>query len=637
MKTSKNLKKWRSWVSTIGRRVIESRSELISIFSTVDDVLREEGLQKGLERFTEFANILFLKLLSEVEDGKEECGEKSVIDPSYRWRHFRDKKGSELLSYISDTVLKWFSREYQDAHIFQPLQIKHPDNLRQIIDLLDGLQLTDINADIKGDAFEYFIRSYSASNPSDLGEIFTPRHIVKTMVRLLKPNIGETICDPFCGTGGMLITVFKHLMDTMPRNSGNLDTLRMRTVYGVEFTKTASIAKMNMILAGDGHNNVHRRDSLANPVDGKYDIVITNMPFAQKTRYGDLYHVPSRMGDVICPQHCMRSLADGGRMAIIVPDGFLSNPNKAFENVRRLLLDRATLKSVISLPRGAFEPYNRTKASILYFTDVRTSKTENHYWSFDVRNDGFTLDRRRRRLPGDNDLDLVLSENQPERQSPEYLTALGIEKINAQKVRHNRCILATSHYRSVGWTTRFMTIRLSDLLEPSGGDKIGSAIDAPIMSITRARGLIDQTEKFQKRVASADISKYKKVYRGELVVGFPIDEGTLGFQFKYDFAAVSPAYKIWRLKDASVDVKFLDLLLRSRVMRSEYLAKMQGAVDRRRTISDDVFLSIEIPMPPPNVRSSIVETRRRLDDLTDQALDLDREISTQLNHLWRDA
>ena len=182
-----------------------------------------------------------------------------------------------------------------------------------------------------------------------------------------------------------------------------------------------------------------------------------------------------------------------------------------------------------------------------------------------------------------------------------------------------------------------MTIRLSDLLEPSGGDKIGSAIDAPIMSITRARGLIDQTEKFQKRVASADISKYKKVYRGELVVGFPIDEGTLGFQFKYDFAAVSPAYKIWRLKDASVDVKFLDLLLRSRVMRSEYLAKMQGAVDRRRTISDDVFLSIEIPMPPPNVRSSIVETKRRLDDLTDQALDLDREISTQLNNLWRDA
>ena len=132
-----------------------------------------------------------MKVLSEIEDGKASRGEKSFIDPAYRWNYFRDKSGTELLSYVSDTVLKWFSLEYRDENIFQPLQIKHPDNLRQIIELLDGLQLTDINADIKGDAFEYFIRSYSASNPSDLGEIFTPRHIVKTMVRLLKPEIGE--------------------------------------------------------------------------------------------------------------------------------------------------------------------------------------------------------------------------------------------------------------------------------------------------------------------------------------------------------------------------------------------------------------------------------------------------------------
>ena len=622
-------------VSTIGRRVIESRSELISIFSTVDDVLREEGLQKGLERFTEFANILFLKVLSEVEDGKEERGEQSAIDPSYRWNHFRDKKGYELLSYISDTVLKWFSLEYQDSHIFQPLQIKHPDNLRQIIDLLDDLQLTDINADIKGDAFEYFIRSYSASNPSDLGEIFTPRHIVKTMVRLLRPNIGETICDPFCGTGGMLIAAFKHLMDTMPRSAGNIETLRMRTVYGTELTKTASIAKMNMILAGDGHNNVIRDDSLAKPVDGKFDIVMTNMPFAQKTRYGDLYDVPSRRGDVICPQHCFRSLADGGRMAIIVPDGFLSNTTKAFEDVRRLLLERATLRSVISLPRGAFEPYNRAKASILYLTDVKTSQTGKHYWSFDVRNDGFTLDKKRRRIPGNNDLDLVLSESQPDRQPLRYLTELGIERISTSKARRNKSILAASHYRSAGFTSRFPTIRLSELLKPGSGKKIGREVDAPIMSITMERGLINQAEKFRKRVASANISKYHKVYRHELVVGFPIDEGTLGFQLKYEFAAVSPAYKIWRLKEPSANILFLDLLLRSQVMRTEYAAKMQGAVDRRRSISDDVFLSIEIPVPPPDVQAAIVDKRHLIDRVIDEARNLEREISTQLSDLWQ--
>ena len=621
-------------ISTLGKRVVQSRSELISIFATVNNLLREEGLQQGLERFTEFANILFLKVLSEIEDGKEECGEKSSIDPAYRWNYFRDKKGPELLGYVSDTVLKWFSREYQDDNIFQPLQIKHPDNLRQIIDLLDDLQLTDINADIKGDAFEYFIRSYSASNPSDLGEIFTPRHVVKTMVRLLKPEIGEKVCDPFCGTGGMLIAVFKYLMDTMPRNSGNIDTLRRRTVYGAELTKTASIAKMNMILAGDGHNNIHRRDSLAHPVDSTYDIVITNMPFAQRTRHGDLYDVPSRNGDIVCPQNCFRALVDGGRMAVIVPEGFLSNTTKAYEDVRRFLLDRATLKSIVSLPRGAFEPYNRSKTNILYLTDAKVSRTNKHYWSFDVRNDGYTLDKRRRRIPGSNDLELVLSENHPERQPDQYLVSLGITRIDAQKTRNNKFILTAAHYRSVGLEPKYKTVRLDELLEPASGDRIGSAVNAPVMSITMEHGLIDQAEKFRKRVASIDISQYKKAYRNELVVGFPIDEGALGFQRKYQFAAVSPAYTVWRLKDASVDIGFLDILFRSQVMRDEYRLKMQGAVDRRRSIDKDVFLSIEIPMPPAHVRRVVVRKRERMDKAAGRIKALEREVATCLSELW---
>ena len=621
-------------VSTLGKRVVQSRAELISIFSTVNNLLREEGLYKGLERFTEFANILFLKVLSEIEDDKAERGETSSIDPAYRWNYFRNKSGTELLSYVSDTVLKWFSREYLDENIFQPLQIKHPDNLRQIIELLDGLQLTDINADIKGDAFEYFIRSYSASNPSDLGEIFTPRHIVKTMVRLLKPEIGEKICDPFCGTGGMLIVAFKYLMDTMPRNSGNLDTLRTRTVYGTELTKTASIAKMNMILAGDGHNNIHRRDSLANPVDGKYDIVITNMPFAQKMRHGELYDVPSRNGDVVCPQHCFRGLVEGGRMALIVPEGFLSNPTKAFEDVRRFLLDRATLKSIVSLPRGAFEPYNRSKANILYFTDVKVSRTNKHYWSFDVRNDGYTLDKRRRRIPGGTDLELVLSESNPDGQPKQYLSPLGIDRIDVHKVRSNHFILHAAHYRSIDLQPKYRVVLLADLFGPANGDRIGSDTDAPVMSITMKHGLVDQAEKFTKRVASTDISNYKKVYRNELVVGFPIDEGTIGFQTKYPFAAVSPAYTVWCLKDENVDIEFLDILLRSQIMREVYRIKLQGAVDRRRSITPAVFLSIEIPIPPADVRRSFVMKRKRMDEASDRIKALDQEMATGLRGLW---
>ncbi len=534
-------------ISTLDKRVIKSRGELISIFETVNELLREEGLQQGLERFSEFSNILFLKVLSEIEDGKEEHGLKSKIDQAYRWNYFRDKKGNELLSYINDTVLKWFSREYQDESLFRGLKIKHPDNLKEIINLLDNLQLTDINADIKGDAFEYFIRSYSASNPSDLGEIFTPRHIVKTIVKLVNPRIGETIYDPFCGTGGMLIVAFKHIMDSMARTCLNLKTLKKNTLYGAELTRTASIAKMNMILAGDGHNNIIRQDSLSNPVDDKYDIVITNYPFSQKTRYGDKYTIPNRNGDLICPQHCFRSIKEGGRMIMIAPDGFLTNKNsKDYHNVRKFLIDNSTLESVVSLPRGSFEPYNRAKASILYFTNLKKKRTNNHYWFFNIKNDGYTLDKKRNPIDGVNDLELTLSEKSLDKQDENYLMALGIDRIAIEDIMGNEYVLNAAPYIKIPeiLNSKCDILEIGDLIELAKQKKVGDNKNIPIMSITMKDGLIDQMDKFNKRIASTNISKYKKVAMNELVIGFPIDEGVLGFQTKYKYAAVSPAYKI---------------------------------------------------------------------------------------------
>ena len=154
------------------------------------------------------------------------------------------------------------------------------------------------------------------------------------------------------------------------------------------------------------------------------------------------------------------------------------------------------------------------------------------------------------------------------------------------------------------------------------------------MSVTMEHGLIDQAEKFQKRVASANISQYKKVYRNELVVGFPIDEGALGFQLRHTFAAVSPAYGVWRLREPSVDIEFLDILLRSQVMRDEYRLKMQGAVDRRRSIDKDVFLSIEIPMPPAPVRRAVVEKRKQMDKAAERIKALEYDVATNLRELW---
>lgn len=129
-----------------------------------------------------------------------------------------------------------------------------------------------------------------------------------------------------------MIESFRHIYNNMARTETNLKALRKSTVYGNEITNTARITKMNMILAGDGHSNIEMKDSLTNPIDGTttytdesgvvhhngFDIVLANMPYSQKTKYGNLYDLPSANGDSICVQHCMKAInsaAENGRMA----------------------------------------------------------------------------------------------------------------------------------------------------------------------------------------------------------------------------------------------------------------------------------------------------------------------------------
>lgn len=139
---------------------------------------------------------------------------------------------------------------------------------------------------------------------------------------------------------------------------------------------------------------------------------------------------------------------------------------------------------------------------------------------------------------------------------------------------------------------------LDSLLDKSGSDRAGKR-NYPVLSTTMRDGLVDQSEKFKKRVASQDTSKYRIAYRNELVVGFPIDEGVLGFQTKYPAGIVSPAYDIWKLRaPGDTYIPYLERYLRSTQARRTYASKMQGAVARRRRLTKDDFLEFAIPFPP---------------------------------------
>lgn len=167
-------------------------------------------------------------------------------------------------------------------------------------------------------------------------------------------------------------------------------------------------------------------------------------------------------------------------------------------------------------------------------------------------------------------------------------------------------------------------IELGKIITPAKPRRAGE-YDFPVLSMTMRDGLVDQADKFKKRIASADTSQYKVVERNQLVVGFPIDEGVLAFQNLYDEAIVSPAYNIWDIQnDALIDRKYLEQFLRSPGSLAFYKSKLRSTTARRRSLPNDIFLSLSVPVPP------LVE-QERIVKLLDEADEL-RKLRAQADH-----
>lgn len=390
---------------------INSKEDLIAVFAFTNQKLRKAGITKGMERFFEFSNLLFLKLISENNDIVSES-----IPQHVKWETYKNKSGEELLRYINDIVIPTLETIFNskgEQTLFTKLIIKDTVALKHIIDKLDKLNLSGIKTDI-GDAFEYFIQQYNSSN-NDLGEYFTPRHIVNFLVKLANPKYGEKIYDPFCGTGGILISSFNHIKDSLLSDNylteSVLKDIKENTVFGGEISSNTRIAKMNMILTGDGHSNIKQQDTLLNPIKEKFDIVITNIPFNLEGTAKNLYSLLSDNGNSQSIQHVIDSLnkKPNSRAFIIVPESILNN--EELKNLRKFLIDNHLLKQIISLPSGVFLPYTEAKASVLVLQGFNNKPVEKILYTI-VKNDGFTLTQRRRKITNKvNDIEEYLFDN----------------------------------------------------------------------------------------------------------------------------------------------------------------------------------------------------------------------------------
>lgn len=632
-------------VNTVSPKVQYDRKELIRIFDEANNMLRGEGLRAGIERFGEFANILFLKLISESEQAKKERGETTKFDMACSWDAIKQIPYSTRIEYINKTVYDKLNALY-GTDIFTPLQIRDTSILKEIMDKLDPLMLTDVDSDVKGDAFEYFLKASTATK-NDLGEYFTPRHIVKTMVRLVNPKIGEKIYDPFCGTGGFLIESFRYIERNIDsRNPELRRILREDTIYGNEITNTARITKMNMILAGDGHSNIHMKDSLANPTyldliehdkdgniirdkdgniqysseyRGLYDVVITNMPYSQRTKHGSLYDLPSTNGDSICVQHCMKAInsaAPDGRMALVVPEGFLFR--KDLTKTREYLLNHCQLQSIISLPQGVFLPYTGVKTDIIYATKVnqkiKPSEQKKDFWYFDVKSDGYTLDNHRRKLDTTSDLSKYEEYRKLDKDQMADMLKVGFEKIPLDEVRQNSSILVGSRYRTLEKANAnhpMVQLGNGELFQICSGGTPSSSVpeywNGNVSWITLAdlpaENCITEIKTTERTISEAGLnnSNAKLLPVETVIVSTRATIGRIGIARTQ--LATNQGFKNIIIKRPDVILpKYLAYMLTAKVDTMKHLAS--GATFKE--ISKENFCTIQIPLLPIDQQRSIV-------------------------------
>ena len=581
------------------KKVVHSKVELIRIFQEANDILRKDGLSEGKERFTEFSNLLFLKLISDIEQLREERGEKRRLEELYCWNTYSTKAAKELQQYINQIVLPRFDKEYNHtSDIFnKKLLVNKPQNLKDIVDKISKIgNLLDTNSDIKGDAFEYFLKN-SISVGNDLGEYFTPRHIVKLMVELLDLKFNETIYDPCCGTGGFLIEAFKNIKNKCKQTKENLRVLENDTVFGREISTTSKIAKMNMIIIGDGHNNVEQKDSLEFPVKGKYDVCLTNYAFSQKTNYGAFYGFDTLDANPIFLKHIYDSLNDKGRCAVIVPDGVLFDNQKEYVKIRKLLIDEANVEAVIRLHTSVFEPYTGQPTSIVIFNKGEKTKK---VWFFDVEEDGFkktNSKKGRRKIALD---DLV----QLRQVWKDKLTTEKSFFVDAKTIRDNEYKLSLNSYQKKNKTTN--TVQLRELLK---GNKIIMGFTPPTdddsywfggkNTWVSIRDIGDDMyiSDSEKKITDVGVKKHKLLPKGTLLFSFKLSIGKVAITTKPLYTNEAIAGLI--VEDETIK-KYLYYILPKLDYNTNRATK--GKTLKKETVGD-----LEIPFELDKVKKIVAE------------------------------
>jgi len=386
------------------------------IFKNIDDVLRQEaGCGTELDYTEQTSWMLFLKYLDDLEQERAMEAElvgkpyQFLIDEPHRWStwaapkkadgtfdHDNATTGDDLIKFVNNdlfTYLGGFTQrasgpdtiEYKIGEIFGEIENKFRSgySLRDALELMDGLRFRSQQEKHElSHLYEAKIRNMGNAGRNG-GEYYTPRPLIRAMVKVTDPTLGETIYDGACGSAGFLCEAHDHLRHGNKKlTTSQLKRLQEKTFYGKEKKSLAYIIGiMNMILHGiEAPNIIHTNTLSENLADiqqrDRYDIILANPPFGGKERKEVQQNFPIKTGETafLFLQHFIKMLKAGGRCAVVIKNTFLSNSDNASKALRQELLESCNLHTVLDCPGGTFLGAG-VKTVVLFFEKGSPTRT----------------------------------------------------------------------------------------------------------------------------------------------------------------------------------------------------------------------------------------------------------------------
>ncbi|QDM26227.1 N-6 DNA methylase [Tardiphaga sp. vice304] len=370
-------------------------TDIVAKLWSLCHVLRDDGVTYN-EYVTELTFLLFLKML-------EETGKESRLPKAYRWKELEKREGLDQLDYYKRLLLDLGQPTVKDVlvrAIFTDAQtrLRKPTNLKALASSIDQLDWFSAREEGLGNLYEGLLEKNASDKKSGAGQYFTPRPLIDCIVRLLKPQPGETVQDPAAGTAGFLVAADRYVKD----RSDDLYKLSEQQAFfqrnnafvgGELVPDTHRLCMMNLLLHGI-EGGVELADTLS--PDGerlsKADIVLTNPPFGTKkgggrpTRSDFSITADTSNKQLAFLEHVVRALKPGGRAAVVVPDNVLFEDNTG-QRLRSWLMELCNLHTILRLPTGIFYAQG-VKTNVLFFQRGKLDKANTKaVWVYDMRAD----------------------------------------------------------------------------------------------------------------------------------------------------------------------------------------------------------------------------------------------------------